>query len=150
MLSSLETDALVVLDTTPPQIIVTEPEANVIVRSMKVTCAGSASDENGIGSIEMRLDDREWVTIFLAESWSIAIDLKDWGDHVIHMRVTDAAGNVATSQTSVRTEERLEVRSSGSDWWLLILMIAILVVMVTILVLRMRQAPPPGRDDGTT
>ena len=149
LLSSLETDALVVLDTTPPQIIVTEPEANVIVRSMKVTGTGSASDENGIGSIEMRLDDQEWVTIFLSESWSHAMKLEDLGDHVIHLRVTDRAGNVATYNTSFRAEERLEVQFSGSEWWLLILLVAILAAVVTILVFRMNRMSPPGSDDGT-
>jgi len=149
-LSSLEVHAQVLLDTTPPQITITEPEANVIVNSMKVTCVGSASDENGIGSIETRLDDQEWVTIFLSESWSIAMDLEKWGDHVIHMRVTDAAGNVATSQISFRAEERLDVQASGSDWWLPVLLIAILAVMVAILVLRMRPTSPPGSDGGTS
>jgi hypothetical protein len=149
LLSSLEVYVTIVLDTSPPLITITEPEANVVVRSIKVTCAGSTSDENGIRSIEMRLDDREWKTIFLSGSWSLALDLKDWGDHVIHVRVTDSAGNVATSQTSVRAEEPLEVRSSASDWWLLVLLIAILMVTVTILVLRMKRMSPPGTDDGT-
>lgn len=145
MLSSLEVYAQVILDTTPPKITVTAPEANTVVRAMKVTCAGSASDENGIGSIEMSLNDDEWFKIFPADTWSRTMDLEKWGDHVIHLRVTDAAGNVAISQISFRAEEQLVVQSSGSDWWLLVLLIAILAVAVTILVLRMRQTSPPGR-----
>lgn len=74
------------------------------VASGSVTVAGVAwAQHTGIGKVEVRADDGDWVTAELAETvgpdtwrqWRASIDL-DAGDHTLAVRATDADGLVQT------------------------------------------------------
>ncbi|MFI6427092.1 molybdopterin-dependent oxidoreductase [Promicromonospora sp. NPDC050880] len=69
-----------------------------------VTVAGVAwAQHTGIGAVEVRADDGEWVTAELAETvgpdtwrqWHASLDLAE-GDHTLTVRATDADGLVQT------------------------------------------------------
>lgn len=69
-----------------------------------VTVAGVAwAQHTGIGKVEVRADDGDWVTAELAETvgtdtwrqWRVSIDL-DSGDHTLAVRATDSDGLVQT------------------------------------------------------
>lgn len=69
-----------------------------------VTVAGVAwAQHTGIGTVEVRADDGDWVTAELAETvgsdtwrqWRVSVDLEA-GDHTLAVRATDADGLVQT------------------------------------------------------
>jgi FlaG/FlaF family flagellin (archaellin) len=89
-------------DTAPPTIGVTRPASGAVVdRQLQVE--GVASDETGLASIEVRLDDGAFRPAAGTASWSATLDasgVQD-GQHVVTARATDKAGNTSSTTVAV-------------------------------------------------
>jgi hypothetical protein len=147
-LVSQMSQATVVLDTTAPSVNITTPMPNQVLKVLTVTFAGSAYDENGLALIEARVGDGPWEPVPVSGSWSTSMTLADWGKDSLHVRVTDAVGNQAEAELALRTEEKVDVKTTSALTWLLILVIVALAVVVGMLLFRPRITSPPDHGSG--
>ncbi|MDP3207797.1 MAG: Ig-like domain-containing protein, partial [Rhodoglobus sp.] len=94
---------LVRIDTTKPVVSVTAPAAASWKQGPSMTISGTASETYEIASVEYAIDTDGWASVTGLASWFESIDLDTdaagvdigmaEGDHVLHMRAIDAAGN---------------------------------------------------------
>jgi hypothetical protein len=89
-------------DTTPPTVSIAAPTSGSTVAGT-ISVSGAASDNVGVTQVALRVDSGSYTTIQGTSSWSATLDstfLAD-GTHTLTARATDAAGNVATSSTTI-------------------------------------------------
>jgi hypothetical protein len=93
------------IDTTKPTASITAPAAASWNQGPSLTISGTVSETYDISSAEYAVDAGGWTTVTGTASWFATIDLDTdgvgadgglgEGSHVLHVRSTDAAGNVS-------------------------------------------------------
>jgi hypothetical protein len=134
-------------DTTPPTVSVTGPLADAHIRGGYVDVAWESADNTGVVSTEMRIDGGSWETVSGSEVNHLQLSS---GHHVIEIRVTDGAGNLAVNSTSFENDNG--AFSFGGPYCglptIAIIVGVILVgLFVALAVLKRRRSPaaPPPR-----
>lgn len=102
------------LDTTPPQITVVSPQGIIggamAQGTVATTIIVSATDESGIKSISIKLDDRDAVDLTVedgtVENGVAMLKVEDLtsGEHIVETTVTDVADNTAQAKWSFVVE----------------------------------------------
>lgn len=96
-------------DTTPPTLSV-----NVVADSGTVRVYGTATSASGIDRVEVKFNDGSWRTADLnGNSFSITDDIAVTGNHVVHVRAFDRAGN--PSQTETKTFYAVKKATATDD-----------------------------------
>lgn len=85
-------------DSTNPKISITSPSANDTFSTAQITVSGTASDNVGVTSIEVKLGSGRWEQASGANPWSASVTL-DPGPNTIYARAKDTSG--LTTETSV-------------------------------------------------
>lgn len=86
-----------VVDTTDPTVSISAPTAGQYVGTSTPTATGSASDVNGIATVEVSVDGGAYVDTGQTTSWSTTLSSLADGTHSITARATDPAGNTAAA-----------------------------------------------------
>jgi Bacterial Ig domain len=92
-------------DTVPPTIAISAPTAQATVSST-VDVDGSASDNVGVTSVSLAVDNGSFNPANGTSSWSDVLNtlyLSD-GDHTLTARAVDQAGNVGTAQITISVQ----------------------------------------------
>ncbi len=82
----------ILLDTKPPTVAIASPEEGAVVMETELEVLGSAEDESGIAAVEIGLDGGSYALAHGNESWRGVVGMEE-GNHTIHVRVYDKAGN---------------------------------------------------------
>ncbi len=99
-----ETNAVTLkVDSTSPEIVITLPLTQSTLVSSSVTVVGLATDSNEVGRVEVRSNNGDWILLAEKSLWSHTFSLSD-GIHVIEARVTDVAGNKATTGITIEIQ----------------------------------------------
>lgn len=80
------------VDTTPPQVTITQPEAGAYLPTQLVAVSWSGSDNIGIDHYEIRVDGGDWQDVGTATTTTF--QLQD-GQHSVEVKALDRAGNEA-------------------------------------------------------
>ncbi len=139
--------ASVVLDTTPPDLVVTSPQPDATVHSRLVTVAGTSYDVNGVASVQLSLDGGVWASLSTNGSWSSTLDLDTWGSHTITVRATDAAGHISESSIGIKAEEKEESRVGDNTLFLVIVVLLVCVLVLGYALYQRRQEPPVEEEE---
>lgn len=134
---------IVTLDVTPPTVTVTAPSPNSKVRSSYAEIAWQSSDNFGIAKTEL-WNGEAWIKV-QGNSYKMWVAP---GVHQVLVRVTDMAGNQATSPVTFRSDSRA-MSFNGPYYGLPIIAIVVGVTLAGIFVAltalkrrRARAAPP--------
>jgi hypothetical protein len=92
---------LMIVDGTPPEIIILRPQAGETYAGMVKIEAEASDNASGVARLEYRIDEREWLEMPFFEattgrhwaSWEPTF--QDGGEHKIRLRAVDRAGNSA-------------------------------------------------------
>jgi hypothetical protein len=126
-------------DVTPPALSVQSPRDGQAVKQARLTVRGTASDENGVRTVEVSVNNDAWKVASGNTSWSLAIGLKQ-GRNSISVRAADLAGNIARQNLSVVLDD--SVRDNTGV--LLSAAVTIPIVALIVLFAMRRKAPPAG------
>lgn len=96
--TSVHVQTSTVADTTIPSINITSVNVNAIVNGtvandFNVTISGTASDDNGLASVQIKIDNGAFVNAIGTTSWSFSTTLNS-GTHTITAKATDNAENM--------------------------------------------------------
>jgi hypothetical protein len=96
--ASSEASATVTVDTTPPTIAITSPNAGTTVGGT-VTVTADAADDHAVAGVQFKLDGQNLVVEDTATPYSIAWDTSGElnGSHTLTAVARDGAGNTASS-----------------------------------------------------
>jgi large repetitive protein len=85
------------VDRTPPSIVISAPTAASWNTGATLTALGTASDTNGVVSVEWSMDAAAWSAASGIANWSVLMNLLSMGEgsKTLYIRATDAAGNTA-------------------------------------------------------
>jgi hypothetical protein len=74
----------------PPEIFIEYPSVNQEV-SEEIIVGGTASDDNRLEDLEIRIDTGEWISIYVTEAWTYELDTKALsnGEHTLYVRAFD-------------------------------------------------------------
>ncbi len=97
--SSLEEDATIVPDTTPPTVSVTAPAASATVSGATVSLAATAADNRGVASVQFRIDGSNVGSADTSSPYSLTWDSRTVADgpHTVTAVATDTATLQTTS-----------------------------------------------------
>lgn len=133
----------IICDLTAPVIGSLRPLQDSHLRTDKVTVTWQGTDSiSGIDHYEVRIDDSLWIDVDSSTSYQFA-DLND-GEHTIHVKAVDRAGNTVEAATSVNTTADI-FSFDGPYYGLPIVGIVLAVVIAAILAvmtLRKRKGSP--------
>ena len=89
-------------DATAPEISITDPTEGASV-DRQVSVGGTAADDTGLATIEVKLDDGPFQPATGTTSWNATLDAATAtdGQHVVTARASDTAGNVSSTSTVV-------------------------------------------------
>ncbi len=79
-------------DITYPDITITAPTSGASFTTATITVSGTASDNEGISKVEVRVGSRAWIDASGTTSWSTTVTL-DLGPKTIYARANDTSGN---------------------------------------------------------
>ena len=126
LLSDVAT-ATFLLDRTVPDLTILSPEDGMKISPSKLALEVDAAD----GAVEYRIDGGQWTPMTGTVS---DLDVKK-GKHTVDVRVTDEAGNVATTSTTFTVEE-----GDDTPGPVAMMAIAALVILAVLVVLGRRQS----------
>lgn len=92
-----------IVDTIPPNVAITSPSNGSTLNSTSVNISGTASDANGVTSVQVKIDTGTFALANGTTSWSFATILTT-GNHTITAKATDMAGNTNSTSISVRIQ----------------------------------------------
>jgi hypothetical protein len=92
-------------DTTAPSSSILYPSQNAELTSGSVILVGQATDDRGLFSVQVRIDNGAWVDVLVpsgstSASWTYALKLTE-GKHTIDVRAKDQAGNVEAAPSFI-------------------------------------------------
>ncbi|AKB24892.1 RTX toxins and related Ca2+-binding protein [Methanosarcina sp. MTP4] len=86
-------------DATLPCISICSPTPKQHLDTCTVPVSGIASDNIGLGRVEIKVNDCEWQLVSGTSPWTALVELSKRGKNTIYVRAIDTAGN--TKETSV-------------------------------------------------
>jgi len=128
-------------DSTPPVLDISSPEDLHSTKASAITVQGTASDENGIKDVIVRLNSAAPVTAQGNTSWSVQLSLNE-GRNTIQVIATDNMGNPASRTISV-VREREKPGNNG-----VIVAIAVLVLLVVMIGFAAFKHKPAPSENG--
>lgn len=95
-----EAELSLVIDRTPPQVVITAPEADVVVLEGSVAASAEVSDDRALDRVEFSVDDGPAVVVLQAPPWEadLPIDGLEGRAHSVRVQAFDRAGNVAEAR----------------------------------------------------
>lgn len=90
-------------DTVGPTIDISTPTDGARLAGTQVAVSGTTDDNREVLTVEVSVDGVNWSLADGTDSWSATVTLVP-GANTIHVRATDAAGNVGTASVSVVVE----------------------------------------------
>lgn len=150
------TTKVIVVPGIRPEVMITEPAHNDIVKRM-IEIKGWAADDDtliDLVTIEIMFDqDGNWTQVGTGIEWTYNWNTKkvDNGRHEIAVRAFDGGLYSDTHSISVHVNNKKDVGSDGLDSSLLIALIVIIIIVIVVIVLVMMRrgkgtgqaAPPP-------
>ena len=94
-------DAASAADTTPPSISITCPPTGQTYNSATISVSGTASDNTGVGKVEVRVGSGAWKTATGTVSWSISGLALASGANTVYAKATDTSGNTKEASITV-------------------------------------------------
>jgi len=88
-------------DSTNPEISITSPSADETFSTAQVTVSGTASDNVGVASVEVKLESGNWEQASGTNPWSASVTL-DLGPNTIYARAEDTSG--LTTEISITVD----------------------------------------------
>jgi hypothetical protein len=88
------------LDTNAPTISITSPSNGVEVSTEQITVSGMASDDRGLDTVEVKVNEGAWQQATGTVSWTIQVTLAP-GVNTIYAKATDQYQNEATGTVNV-------------------------------------------------
>jgi PGF-CTERM protein len=79
-------------DITYPDITITAPTSGAPFTTATITVSGTASDNEGVSKVEVKVGSGDWTDASGTTSWSTAVTL-DLGPNTIYARANDTSGN---------------------------------------------------------
>jgi len=101
------------IDSSDPLLTVTNPQSDLITQDTTPYFSGTASDSNGISSVQVRIDSGSWLTASGTTSWSLSPSVS-YGDRIITIRAWDNFNNYTDLSRSI-TVLRTPISVSASD-----------------------------------
>ncbi|HWR26690.1 MAG TPA: Ig-like domain-containing protein, partial [candidate division Zixibacteria bacterium] len=101
-----ETSVTVTSDTTFPAIAITSHSNGQKLNASAITVTGTASDNDGLSTVEIRVGTGSWQTAQGTSPWSAQVTLSE-GQNIIFARAIDTAGNVQETSVTVTSDTTL-------------------------------------------
>lgn len=95
------------LDTEAPTVSILSPPEGAGLRPGPLTVEGTASDDQSLEKVEVRVDGGVWRRATGTTSWTVDVVL-DSGEHTLHARAVDVAGNSAVTSTTLTVQSLWE------------------------------------------
>jgi hypothetical protein len=96
-------------DSSPPSITISSPNQGAVLDDPSLTVSGTSSDDAGVDSVEVKLNEGDWGLAQGTVSWTYELLLSE-GMNTIVARVTDIAGKTANATIEVTHDP-----DSGAD-----------------------------------
>jgi beta-mannanase len=102
-------------DTTAPTGSFSSPASGATV-SGTITVSGTASDNAGVATVEVRVDDGSYRLASGTTSWSLSIDTTGYSDgsHNLKLRVTDTSGNQFWKDDPIKVDNTVAAPAATS------------------------------------
>ena len=128
----------VILDTTPPAIIIISPSHDYESRSSMLNVTWMGSDEiSGISHYEIRLDGGAWTNVGANTTYTFT-QLAD-GSHIIDIRTVDKVGNIQQSTVSFTVNTSPLLGPSYIEETVITITIIIIALGITLYFLKIRK-----------
>ncbi|MFQ5552546.1 MAG: PKD domain-containing protein [Thermoplasmata archaeon] len=109
------TDSVAVtVDTADPTVAIASPSNGASLNSISVVVSGTASDDGAVASVELGLDDTNYILASGMTSWTGPLTLAE-GSNTIFARATDTVGNTATVSVAVTVDTVKPTAVAGGD-----------------------------------
>jgi hypothetical protein len=93
-------------DAVPPSVAIASPAPGASV-AREIAVSGTSSDDSSVAIVEVKLDGGAFLVAAGTANWSASVDASAAdGQHVLTVRATDSAGNVASSSVTLSIGER--------------------------------------------
>ncbi len=119
-----------VTDRTPPIVTIVDPRMNASLRSGAVWVKGTATDNVGVVSVQLRVGDGDWTTVEGIFRWSMNVTLTP-GYRIIEVRALDTSGNQGTDTVKVLVTAPNEGDADGKEkapqTWMYVVLIVLIV-----------------------
>jgi hypothetical protein len=91
---------LTVTDTTPPTVVISSPSNNATIQGT-ISVTGTANDNVGVASVQIKVDNGSYVSATGTNSWSYSLNTMTLtnSSHTITALATDTSGNPSTPST---------------------------------------------------
>jgi len=136
-MAGIETEGFsdnITLDTTAPEVKVSQPANGSFHKTSMVELLIKATDTRGVDKVEVQVDGIGWEEATVNETdptlWELDVDLPTKGPHTITVRVTDPAGNTAETQIEVTYKPKKKDDSPFLDGGLILLAIGLGMMFV--------------------
>ncbi len=129
-------------DRTPPVVTIVDPKMNASLQSGTFWVKGTATDNIGVDSVQLRVGDGEWRTVEGKFRWSLNVSLEP-GYRIIEVRAFDASGNQGTDTVKVLVTSPggggTTEKEKGPQAWMyfiLVVLLSLFLLMAVYLVIR--------------
>ncbi len=85
------------VDSAPPTVVITTPVNNAIITTLGVLVKGTASDNQSVSKVFVRVDQGEWVEADGTTSWAFWLDVV--GNQTLSVYAVDSSGNESAVKT---------------------------------------------------
>jgi ASC-1-like (ASCH) protein len=108
-------DVDVTFDWTPPNPMIESPEDGSKVKqgSKKVKVAINYGDDRRISRVDYRVNGEEWIPLMSLQE-EFTLEVADWGEHSIEVRVADTAGNEVVVHSQFELIKEVEDSTPGA------------------------------------
>lgn len=100
------------VDYFPPDITIDNPDDHTVIQDDLITISGESADNYGVDSVEVKIDNSEYMPAVGTDSWSINMEISNLGtgNHLITAKCTDKSGCVFYD------EKIFVLNESGHTW----------------------------------
>lgn len=140
------------VDTTVPTVSVIAPANNAILDEGAVHISGLATDDTGLYSVQVNIDNGVWTDVAVpsgskAAQWSYDQTLKP-GAHNINVRAKDKAGNVGTTVTVPVKVNEVKTNQGSNNQMMMTVAIALIIVIIVVAAIYLASKSPAKKDEG--
>ena len=101
-------------DLEPPHINILSPKNNSVITNKVITIKWSVTDNVGVKSIEIKIDNGKWKTLN-NNTTSYTVKNITVGVHIIYLKANDTSGNVAIKYIKINVKENIPGSNSQSS-----------------------------------